>query len=553
MIGVLSKDSETRAVEEFFQLFKTPWEFCVPGVNYDLVIVTREEVPQNLNARVLVIFDSHSIRFDEQIGALTVSRIRSDWAEWQGVEFPVYGDLTTFESVGQPLVRRRHTLETVGSIVESPERVTVRIGFDLFYEVAYLLTQGQPAENARFTTLDTHISLLRAIMVNLGFPFVEVPPVPAGYEFMACLTHDVDFVGIRDHKFDHTMWGFLYRGLVVSLLNAVRGKLPWSKCLENWRAALYLPLVFLGFKGDFWLEFDRYMEIERECGSTFFFIPFKNVAGTLGFAPAPERRAAKYDLARIKDQVTELLRNGCEVGLHGIDSWQSLQSAQLEQSRIREVTGQSHMGTRMHWLYWEESTPRALEEAGFTYDSTFGYNDAVGFRAGTTQPFCPLQAESLLELPLNIQDTAMFYSGRMKLSDTEALDACKELIHSMALSGGVLTVNWHTRSLSPERLWGDFYRKLLKEIQTHRVRFRTAQEIVDWFWKRRELRFNWVRFEQQGVRVALTGPDGHSAPDFLVRVYHPNLHSSTSGCPAAVPAHMDYQWCGKEEILEIAD
>ena len=87
----------------------------------------------------------------------------------------------------------------------------------------------------------------------------------------------------------------------------------------------------------------------------------------------------------------------------------------------------------MHWLYWKEASPKVLEDAGFTYDSTFGYNDAIGFRAGTTQPFCPLGAERLLELPLNIQDSAMFYSDRMMLSETEALNACREVIQSHVL------------------------------------------------------------------------------------------------------------------------
>src|SRR4029077_9161972 len=126
-----------------------------------------------------------------------------------------------------------------------------------------------------------------------------------------------------------------------------------------------------------------------------------------------------------------------------------------------------------------------------------------GFRAGTTQPFCPLGAECMLELPLNIQDSAMFYSDRMKLSETEALNACRELIHSMSLSGGALTLNWHTRSLSPERLWGDFYARLLKEVRTRRVCFGTAGEIVEWFRRRRALSFESVDFKDAGVRVAL--------------------------------------------------
>ena len=549
MIGVLSKDTEAWAVQEFFQLFKTPWEFCVPGKHYDLVIVTREEVPQDLRASTIVVYNSRPIAFDHEFGLMTTPR-RCGWVEWQGVEFPVYGDLAVFQSAGEPLVRLKQTLEVVGSMLGGAERPTVRIGINLFLEVALLITHGQPAENARFATLDTHISMLRAIMLNLGVPFVEVPPVPGGFDFMGCLTHDVDFVGIRDHMWDVTMWGFLYRATVGSLLKALAGRLLWSKCVHNWAAAFSLPLVHLGLRDDFWLEFKRYRDIERGLGSTFFFLPFKNVAGTLDTISAPKCRAAKYDLAKIREQVLDLVNNGSEVGLHGIDAWKDLQSAQSEQSRIREVTGQSSMGTRMHWLYWNEGSPKTLEDAGFTYDSTFGYNDAIGFRAGTTQPFCPWGAERLLELPLNIQDSAMFYSDRMMLSEADALNACRELIHSMSLFGGALTVNWHTRSLSPERLWGDFYGRLLKEIRAHRVWFGTAQEVVGWFRKRRALRFDSVDFDEDCVRVALCTPDDSSECSFTLRIHHPKFPSGESALPLSMRVREDTQRRG-EEVLEI--
>jgi hypothetical protein len=309
-------------------------------------------------------------------------------------------------------------------------------------------------------------------------------------------------------------------------------------------------LVYLGLRDDFWLEFERYTEIEREFGSTFFLIPFKDVAGTRGSIPAPRRRAAKYDVGEIREQILDLIENGCEVGLHGIDAWQNLQSAQSEQTRIREITGQSGLGTRMHWLYWAESSPKTLEEAGLEYDSTFGYNDAVGFRAGTTQAFCPLVAERLLELPMIIQDSAMFYSGRMKLSESDALSACKELIHSAFLSGGALTVNWHTRSLSPERLWGDFYAKLLKEMQTYRVWFGTAKEIVGWFRERRALRFDSVQFGESSASVALASAAGGSEPSLTVRIHHPRFAADQPGSPAHMPAHKDKQWNG-EGVVEI--
>lgn len=550
MIGLLSKDAEARAVEEFFEIFKTPWEFFVPGRRYDLLISTVEGIPEGLNARALLIYQSRRIGFDERFSVSLGSPTRSGQVEWDGTEFPVYGELATVQAVGTAVLHRRQTREPIACFVDS-EPPAVRIGFDLFSEVAFLLSEGQPPENARVPTMDLHVSLLRAIMANLGISFIEVPPVPAGYDFFACLTHDVDFVGICDHKCDHTMWGFLYRSLVGSVGSALRSELSWSRCLRNWLAAWSLPLVHLGLRKDFWLEFDRYQEIERDFGSTFFFIPFKNVAGTSGGAAAPRRRAAKYDFAEIKEQIVGLLENGCEIGLHGIDAWHSPVNSRAELQRIREITGRLEIGTRMHWLYWNQASPRVLDEAGFSYDSTFGYNDAIGFRAGTTQPFRPLAAQRLLELPLNVQDSAMFYSDRMKLSEKTALISCKDIIHSLSLFGGVFTINWHTRSLSPERLWGDFYALLLSEIQRYRVWFGTAQQVVAWFRKRRALQFQLRGSGRAGVTVALTSRNGYSDPPFTVRIYNATSISDKSVFPFCEPTYTDRQWDSKEALEAI--
>lgn len=211
----------------------------------------------------------------------------------------------------------------------------------------------------------------------------------------------------------------------------------------------------------------------------------------------------------------------------------------------------------MHWLFFNENSPKALDEAGLSYDSTFGYNDAVGFRAGTTQVFCPANSKHLLELPLNIQDTAMFYPTRMHLSEADAMNSCKQLIEFATIFGGVLTLNWHTRSLSPERLWGDFYVKLLKQMQDSRVWFATADEIVMWFRKRRELRFVQVEFANDTLRLRITGPALEGQPAFLVRIHHPKSRQTMDdSAPAAVsaaasgrmPTYSDVPWNGEAEL-----
>jgi hypothetical protein len=540
VIGVLSNESECRSVREFFELFKTPWEFWRPDRTYDVLLATTADVPEPLNSGLLLIFSSRPHAVDEGFGILRSAEKQGDWVEWKGDRFPIYGNVAAFASPGAEFLDSTTKNEVV--VTSSRRECTIaRIGYDLFQEVEFLLRRGQPPENAAIPTLDLHVSLLRGMMISAGIGFIEIPPVPHGYDFTACLTHDVDFIGIKDHKLDHTMWGFLYRSLVGSVRRAFGGDISWGECIQCWKAAFSLPLVHLGLCEDFWLEFDRYLEIEKKFGSTFYFIPFKGVAGTKDSTAAPGRRAAKYDLAANGMYVRQLLEAGCEVGLHGLDAWNDEGKARAEAARVRQVTGSAPIGTRMHWLYWTEDSPKSLEKAGFGYDSTFGYNEAVGFRAGTTQPFRPLNAENLMELPLNIQDSAMFYSDRMKLSEDIALDRCRKVLQSAQTFGGSITVNWHTRSLSPERLWGEFYAKLLNEFQQHRVWWGKAQEVVAWFRKRRAVAFDSVEFGRNQVRVGLQG-DASLEDSFTVRVYTPGDHAGT-------PIYTDLQWQG-EKVLE---
>ena len=549
MIGVIPKESEIKIVEEFFQLFKTPWEMCVPNHDYDVVIATANEIPLNLKAKLLVIYNSECTKFDCERRIVTRARQKNVRLGCNGIEFPVYGDTLAFQPAGQAFIRRAGKSEVVGFARGESVHQSVRIGYDLFQEVSFLLSQGQPSHNAFIPTLEIHISLLRNLMVNAGIPFVEVPPIPAGHDFMACLTHDVDFMGIRQHKLDHTMWGFLYRALLGSVISVLRGRMGWSKLLQNWKAALSLPFIYLGLQADIWSEFDQYSEIERDLGSTFFFIPYKNRPGEPVSGRVEKRRGAKYEITEIKEQVQELIKQGCEIGLHGIDAWHDSHKGSKESHRIHDVTGQSEVGVRMHWLYFSENSPKALEAAGFSYDSTFGYNDAIGFRAGTAQAFRPPTAETLLELPLNIQDTAMFYSDRMNLSEDVALDTCKQLIQHILLFGGALTVNWHARSLSPERLWGDSYRRLLKQIGDHCVWFGTANEIAKWFRKRRALCFDRVQFAEDRLLLKLAGPVPDGQPPFVVRVYHPKFTSAVGATlPALMPNYVDYPWKGETEL-----
>jgi hypothetical protein len=218
-------------------------------------------------------------------------------------------------------------------------------------------------------------------------------------------------------------------------------------------------------------------------------IPFKGRAGTRVPGAGASRRAAPYDVTEVRESVHRLLKAGCEVGVHGIDAWHDAVKGKQEMARVADVTHVRPLGIRMHWLLRDARTAAVLELAGYAYDSTGGYNETVGFQHGTAQVFQPLGARTLLELPMHIQDGALFYPQRLNLSERDAADRCRGLLSTVSHFGGVLTVLWHDRSHGPERFWGDFYVQLIDMLKASQAWFATAAQAVAWFGHRRTVRF----------------------------------------------------------------
>src|SRR4051812_43803786 len=141
-------------------------------------------------------------------------------------------------------------------------RRVVRFDYDLFDEVRSLLVNGQPVERAPVPALDLLIATVRDAILDAGVPLLELPPVPSGHGFAICLTHDIDFVGIRRHGLDHSTLGFLYRSTVGAVRDVLRRRLSMARLLKMWRAAASLPFVLLGWAEDFWEPFAWYLRVE---------------------------------------------------------------------------------------------------------------------------------------------------------------------------------------------------------------------------------------------------------------------------------------------------
>jgi hypothetical protein len=518
MIGVISDDSERATAGEFFELFKTPWEFYEEGKFYDVVLTTRDCVVQ-IESKALLIYSSARTRWDLTESAHGSNHMRGLLLESEKGIFPIFGSVATFQSQGRLLVWAKGIDGAAGVEIQAEDQKVFRIGFDLFQEITHLLSFGQPAKYAHIPTLEMHISMLRDWILSAGVPLAEIPPVPAGYDFAVCLTHDIDFAAIRNHIFNHTFFGFINRALLVSLKHFLQRRTSWSKLKENYKAVLSLPAVYLGLANDLWGQFDRYVDMEKGLGSTFFLVPFKDRPGRDSNGRIPKRRAVRYDITEVQPQVQVLLAKGAEVALHGIDAWRDAVKGREEFERVYRVVEDPNIGVRMHWLFFSEESPKLLEEAGFVYDSSYGYNDAIGFRGGTNQVFRPLGASRLLELPLHIQDTALFFPRRMNLTDEKALKLILDLLRNMEIHGGVVTINWHDRSLVPERQWGDFYLRLIEELKARKAWFGTAGQIVKWFNRRRSAQFEESKFVGNTLNLKVTSAKSAGGPDLLMRIH----------------------------------
>lgn len=521
MIGVIADNADQDVACEFFELFKTPWEFYQENRSYDVVLCAGN-VEFSGDARLTVCYSSQPTHCDQEHEIQSGPDAKSPRdLLYQGNRIPIYGESIGFADAGNAFLTFTDSGEQAAYVRRADGKELVRIGYDLFREVRTLLTMGQPVANASIPTLELHIAMLRNLITENGVSLVEIPPVPSGHQFIACLTHDVDHPSIRPHKLDPTVVGFLWRAVFGSLLDVVRGWISLADAAKNWAAALKLPFVYLGLAKDFWSDFaDRYLEVEKGLPSTFFVITRKNYAGRGVDTRAAALRAARYEAKELADTITRLIASDREVALHGIDAWLDSSAGREELEEVRRLTGVSEVGVRMHWLYYNENSPTTLEKAGASYDSTSGYNEAVGYRAGTTQAFKPLGAERMLELPLHAMDTALFYLSYLALSPKEASSRLSRIANDAVQYGGCVTVNWHDRSLAPERLWGNCYRQLIENLKRQGAWFATASQAASWFRKRRSARFEMDKGGRR-TRVKIRFAAGENLPGLQLREHKP--------------------------------
>lgn len=300
-------------------------------------------------------------------------------------------------------------------------------------------------EHARFPASASIASannfLRRPIVDEYGLAFEQVLSIampswkPHRPPLRQKLSHDIEELGIP----------FSFRSAVGHFLK--RNSL--SSCVRDFAS------LASGAEPSYLLMLRQLCEIssERQLHSTMYWK-----------APTAGPFDTGYDLRNPKiGRVIEWAKKrGVEMGVHpSYATFGSREKLREEVSQCRAALNEPVVGGRQHYLRWSPQTWLDWESCDLAYDSSVGFAQEVGFRAGTCVPYLPWlfdldRPAKLLEIPLLVMDgTLVMY---MKLGVAESVAVISEMQARCAAVGGVFTLLWHNCSLLPP------YRKFYPSI-----------------------------------------------------------------------------------------
>lgn len=343
---------------------------------------------------------------------------------------------------------------------------------DAFFHLARIEELDGPRDNhGRFNAAGSCLDPLDPPLDRLRRRLGLEPPRWGGARFAVALTHDVD-----------APWRWTRTGIhgAAARLKAHVLSRRSSAALREARGLAGMPLHRLrGTDPNWCFEAVLAAEAEREASSTFFLLAGHNVPHD-GAAPAV------YD--RLRPRLVETIRaHGGEVGLHG--SYRAARDpAVLErEAAVLGALGTEVRGQRYHYLRVDPHANLApLTALGLRYDTTLGFPDAPGFRAGIAHPFRPWDVAAdrpldLVEVPLAAMDVTLAEERFLGLSAREAEPRLIALLDWAAEHGGGFSVLWHTDRFDrpTARGWDTLYSRFMDAVRERGGICMSAGELAD--------------------------------------------------------------------------
>ncbi len=251
-------------------------------------------------------------------------------------------------------------------------------------------------------------------------------------------THDVDF--------------FLKFGTFKDFFKTFGGDLLKRKNLRLAKKTIGDYLKFISKKtNDPYDTFNYLMDLsdQNNLQSHFYFI-----AGKKG------ETDVRYDFLteKVEKTLKNIMRRGHIVGIHGsYDSYNDNEIFEREIKRFKEFNIEVKEG-RQHFLRFEvPKTWQIWNDNNMRYDSTIGYSNDIGFRAGVCYPYPVFDILSrkklnLIERPLIAMEVAARNKYQYK---NEMLNALRVMKNTVRKYNGEFVLLWHNSNFN-NYLWYDY-------------------------------------------------------------------------------------------------
>lgn len=185
-----------------------------------------------------------------------------------------------------------------------------------------------------------------------------------------------------------------------------------------------------------------------------------------------DSKKAKEILALVK------IKNGT-VGLH-TSFYRAFNTNKCleEKESLEKIYGQSIIINRNHYMRFDIKKSIAVYEyCGFKADSTIGYSDANGFRAGLCRPFHPWNYKTeniskILEVPL------LFMDAVHKKDLAESWNDIKRVLHWIKKMRGCGTILFHPCLFAENQENRAFYESFIQESQRLNIPFLSIDDVL---------------------------------------------------------------------------
>ncbi|MCC7431436.1 hypothetical protein IT568_11370 [bacterium] len=289
--------------------------------------------------------------------------------------------------------------------------------------------------------LNFFIKLLEKILLIV----VVKEQFPKNETFGVVLTHDVD----RIKKF----------GFKQTVKNILTGRLI-KHFTENKNSWNFEKVV------DF--------ELSHNVKSAFYFL-----------TEAKDRNRYRYKIksAKIRDLVCELNVSEFEIGLHSSYFCDEKNVYTKEKETIEKIIGTEINGVRNHYLRATfPQTWQKMAQANFSYDTTLGFSQNIGFRSGFAGLYNVFLEEhfSLVEIPLTLMDG--FLKPVNEENINEKLDFLEKFVNHVEEFKGTICLLWHQSVWEREEygLLGELYEKFVDFCVKKNAFIGAPKKFLDW-------------------------------------------------------------------------